>query len=119
MLTISLYHILLAIVAVVFIANALMKFFRQESGQTLFKLFLTLFVWGAILIFSLLPSLVRTLSEYFGLGSNLNTLIFTGFVFVFIAIFKLLGAIERLERQISELVRKEALRSLKDYDLTD
>jgi hypothetical protein len=38
----------------------------------------------------------------------------TGFLFVFLIIFKLLSAIEKLEQNISELTRKEALNEAHD-----
>lgn len=105
----SIYQILLATIALIFLLGAVSKFLKKESGQTFFKVLLSTIVWGAIFVFSLLPQSVHTISERLGLGSNLNTLIFIGFVLIFIILFKLLGIIERIERNISELVRKEAL----------
>jgi hypothetical protein len=54
----------------------------------------------------------------FGLGENLNTLIFIGFVAVFVMIFKIINIIERIEKNISEIVRKEALGHLEDKKTT-
>jgi hypothetical protein len=49
-----------------------------------------------------------------GLGENFNTLIFIGFVIIFMIIFKLLHIIERMERNVSEIVRKDALSKLEN-----
>lgn len=110
----SIYQIILGLVALLFISNGLIKFFSKESKQTLFKLFSVIIIWGIIFAFSVFPQATHVVSKKLGFGENLNTLIFTGFVAVFIILFKLLNIIEKLERNISEIVRKEALGRLKN-----
>jgi hypothetical protein len=108
----SLYQIFLAIIATLFILNGIWKFFRKENHQTFFKFAATFTIWGSIFTFAIFPNIGRILSTKLGLGENLNTLIFTGFVIIFVILFKLLSIIERIERNISEIVRKEALDKL-------
>jgi len=111
---ISIYQILLSAISLIFIVNELFKFFRRESGQTLLKFVVIELVWISILTLTLFPGLSRYISQKLGFGENLNTLIFVGFVFVFIIIFRLLSVIEKNEKNLSELVRKEALEKLKE-----
>lgn len=94
-----------------------MRFFKKERTQTGFKLLITIIVWGGVLFTSLFPVTVHNLSRSLGLGDNLNTLIFFGFVVVFIVLFKLLSSIEKLERSLTDIVRKEALKDV--YKLKD
>ncbi len=108
----SLVNLVLVIVSALFLVNGAVKFFKREERQTFFKLFAYLAIWGSILTFGLFPHASRSISQRLGFGENLNTLIFLGFVVVFIALFKLVNAVERLERNISEIVRKEALEKL-------
>lgn len=112
-INISIYQIFLGIVAIFFLANGVLKFFSKEKSQTFFKLLMTLIIWGSIFSFAIFPKVSHLLSEKLGLGENLNTLIFIGFVFVFAIIFKLLSILERIERNISEIVRKESLSNIK------
>lgn len=105
-------RIVLVSVAVLFLVDGLAKFFKREERQTLFKLLSYLTVWGSMLIMGLFPGASHRISQLLGFGENLNTLIFLGFAIVFFAIFKLLNAVERLERNISEIVRREALEKL-------
>jgi hypothetical protein len=107
-----LLNLVLAFVSLLFLINGTVKFFKREERQTLFKLFSNLAIWGAVLTFSLFPHASRSISHFLGLGDNLNTLIFFGFVAVFSALFKLVGSVERLERNVSEIVRREALEKL-------
>lgn len=105
-------RIVLVSVAVLFLVDGLIKFFKREERQTLFKLLSYLTVWGSMLVMGLFPGASHRISQLLGFGENLNTLIFLGFAIVFFAIFKLLNAVERLERNISEIVRREALEKL-------
>ncbi|MEW6387834.1 MAG: DUF2304 domain-containing protein [Thermodesulfobacteriota bacterium] len=106
------YQIILAVVAIGFIYTGLAKFIRKEKKQTIIKLLATVFIWGSVLLFAIFPRTPHIISRDLGFGHNLNTLIFVGFVVVLMIIFKLLTIIERLERDISEIVRKEALKKL-------
>lgn len=107
-----LVNLALVAVAALFLVNGLVRFFKGEERQTFFKLFAYLVIWGSILTFGLFPHVSRSISLFLGFGENLNTLIFFGFVVVFVALFKLVNAVERLERNISEIVRREALEKL-------
>ena len=109
------FQIILVVVAGLFLINGLWKFIKREQNQTFFKALYTTLVWGGVLFLALFPDLPRQLSIEFGLGETLNVLIFFGFVLVFMAVFKLLNSIEKLEQTISELVRKQALNDLGDF----
>lgn len=112
MSTLSIFQIALALVALFFLASGSVKFIKQVKSQTLFKFFMTIVIWGGVFFFAIFPKTAQKLSSAFGLGDNLNTLIFLGFVVIFIIIFKLISLVEKLERNISEIVRKEALEKI-------
>jgi hypothetical protein len=107
-----LVNLALVFVAALYLVRGTLRFFRREERQTFFKFFSYVAVWGAILTFGLFPQTSRSLSIRLGFGDNLNTLVFLGFVVVFVALFKLINAVEGLERNISEIVRREALQQL-------
>jgi len=115
-INISAYQIILSLVALLFLINGTVRFMKKEKTHSFFKFQATLVIWGSILFIGLLPQFAHSISQKFGMGENLNTLIFTGFVVIFMVIYKLLNIIEKLERNISELVRKEALSKLDKRD---
>jgi hypothetical protein len=111
---IPIIRIALVTVSALYLVDGIVKFFKREERQTLFKLLSYLAIWGSILTLGLFPDASHGISQLLGFGENLNTLIFLGFAVVFFAIFKLLNAVERLERNISEIVRREALEKLEN-----
>jgi hypothetical protein len=108
----TIIQLTLSVIALFFLGSRIAGFLKRERTQTGFKLIVTLLVWGGILFTSLFPVTVHNLSRSLGFGDNLNTLIFFGFVMVFIILFKLLASIENMERNITEMVRKEALKDI-------
>jgi len=60
-------------------------------------------------IIAIYPNFTYQISKIIGIEDNINAVILTGFLFVFLIIFKLLSAIEKLEQNISEIARKESL----------
>jgi hypothetical protein len=112
----SFVQILLSIMAFTFLFISVRRFVYREAKQTALKLLLNIFVWSGALLFSLNPSSARLISEALRLGENLNTLIFIGFVIVFGILFKILSIIERIERDITSIVKQDALRDIREKD---
>jgi len=106
-------YLILICVSLWFIGSRFVAFIRHEHNQTAYKFITTFIIWGGILFTSLFPEEVRKFSRQMGFGENLNTLIFFGFVVVFILFFRQLRSIEALERNITDLVRQNALIELR------
>ncbi len=104
--------ILFTLLAFFVIISRVIRFVRKEPGQTFFKLVSVIGVWGSISYISLFPAHIRFVSRTFGFGENLNTFIFFGFVAQAALIFRLLSIVEKLERQITEVISKNALKDL-------
>jgi hypothetical protein len=106
------YLYILIIVSVFILINTGIAFYRERKFKFLIVFVIALFM----LLFSLFPALSRQLSEHLGLGNNLNTLIFTGFIILFLFIMRLLKTTEDLKRQISKIIEADALRNFKDKE---
>jgi len=111
-MNISLFSLLILAVGLYYVISRSIKFFKRENANSLVKYLTVLIVWVFISIFALFPSVPHFFSTKLGLGQNLNTFIFAGFITVFIFLFRLLSIIEKLERDITVIIRKEALKEL-------
>lgn len=87
------------------------RFFRGGKTQTPLKLIVRIIVWGGMLAITLSPQLIYSLARQAGLEGEINAVTLTGFLLIFLIIFKLLSVIERIEHQITLLTRQEALKN--------
>jgi len=88
------------------------RYFTRQIHQTLLKLAARLVIWGGMAVVALFPSITNKLAGIIGLEGNINAVILTGFLLVFLLIFKMLSIIERIEQDISELTRRDALKEI-------
>ncbi len=106
------YQIAIVILASFMIWQGGTHYFRQEGGQTFFKFSVRFVVWGGMALIALFPTLSNDLATLIGIEGNINAVIMVGFILVFLMIFKLLSAIERVEAHITSLTRKKALEDI-------
>lgn len=109
-----LYQIAITLIAAGMIFQGVKNFIRGKQSQTILKLFVRIVVWGGMAAVALFPGFTFWLADSIGIVGNINAVILTGFLLVFLIIFKLLNAIERFEQQISEVTRNDALKGLND-----
>lgn len=110
--SLHLYQAIIIAISAIMIVQGFNKFIKGKSGQTFYKFALRLFVWGGMGTITLYPSISYKIARFIGIEGNVNAVILTGFILVFLMIFRLLSAIERLEQQITEVTRKDAIKEL-------
>ena len=111
---IHLYQIMILGISAVMLFTGIKEFFKRESGQTFLKLSVRLVVWGGLAVLAIYPNSTMLVARFLGIEDNINAAVLIGFLLVFLIIFKLLSAIEKVEQNISELTRREALSHLND-----
>jgi len=103
------YQVILLSVSSVMLYHGIKDFVKKETGQTVLKLLVRLTVWGGMATVAIYPNFTVLLARMMGIVDNINAVILTGFLFIFLLIFKLLSAIEKIEQNISEITRSKAL----------
>ena len=107
---VHLYQIVVVLISSIMLFQGIKEFVKREAGQTFLKLFVRIVVWGGMALVAVYPNFTYYLSRLVGIEDNITAVIVTGFLFVFLLIFKLLSAIEKLEQNVSELTRRESLK---------
>jgi hypothetical protein len=103
------YQFIVVFLSSTMIFFGLKKFFSGQQGQSFLKLAVRIIVWGGMAAVAVFPQLTNQLANIIGLEGNINAVILTGFLLVFLIIFKILSVVERIEQHISELTREQAL----------
>ena len=111
---IQLYQVVVVAISSIMLFQGIKEFLKRESGQTMLKLLVRIAVWGGMALVAIYPNFTYYLSKTVGIEDNITAVIVTGFLFVFLIIFKLLSAIEKLEQNVSELTRRDSLREAHD-----
>ncbi len=111
---ISLYQVVIVGISTVMLYLGIKEFVNRETGQTLLKLLVRLIVWGGMALIAIYPNFTLFMARIMGVVDNFNAVVMTGFLLVFLMLFKLLSAIEKIEQNVSELTRKEALHEAHD-----
>jgi len=109
---IHLYQIAVIIVSSLMIYQGLDRYFKKQKNQSFLKLLIRLIVWGGMIAIVIYPKISMSLAELIGIEGNINAVILVGFILIFLIIFKLLNAIEKLEQQMTEITRKDSLENL-------
>ena len=106
------YQILVSAIALLMIYQGIVRYIKGKTGQTFLKLFVRIIVWGSMVLIAVFPKFTILLAHIIGIEGNINAVILVGFLLIFLMIFKLLSAIERLERLITEITRNDAIKKL-------
>ncbi len=104
-----LYQFIIVAISSVMLYLGIKEFANRETGQTLLKLAVRVTVWGGMALIAIYPDFTLFIARILGVVDNFNAVVMMGFLLVFMLIFKLLTAIEKIEQNVSELSRKEAL----------
>lgn len=83
---------------------------RWRRGEiTAFQLAVWEVFWGAGILFVLFPDSATTIANRVGVGRGADLILYVSIVTLFYGLFRLIVKIERLNRDLTELVRQKAL----------
>jgi len=110
-----LYQVLVVFIAIVAV---LLVFNRYNEKKTSFQTFiLWLILWVLLAIFAIVPEPSNLLARFLGIGRGLDLMLIFGLIFVYYLVFRIYLKIEKINQDITELVRKIAIE--KDIEFED
>jgi len=109
----SIYQLLVPLFALLIIAKSISRLRRGE--QNLHEFLIWLVIWGAVSYVALFPSgVVEFVARITGFKNGIFAIIFFALIILFYIVFTQLLAIEKLEREITAIVRNDALKKIGD-----
>ena len=67
-------------------------------------------IWVAVIIIAFVPNITSSISNILGIRRGIDVLIYLGMILLFYLIFRLYVKIDRIERDITKIVRKITLK---------
>ncbi len=108
------YQIIVPILSILMITKALSHTLRGE--KTIRELVSWIVVWGGIALIALFPETTDLLARVTGIKSSINALIFIALGILFFVVFKLILVIEKVEQDITQIVRHHAIESAEERE---
>jgi len=112
----EIYQWLVPLVALVYMTRVILQYRRRRRLFT--STFFWIVFWIAISALAIVPNQIsQGIANLLGFKSNVNAIIFVALGFLFSIVFYLSAAVERLERQMTDLIRKIALENATKNDI--
>jgi hypothetical protein len=105
---------LIQVVVTIFVLFAASRILLQYKNEHvgIGPLLFWLLIWGGVLVVVYWPDLIDRLASIFGVGRGIDVLVYFSLVLLFYLIYRIYIHLENLERQITKLVRHDALKDL-------
>lgn len=104
----EIYQWLVPLVGVLYITRTFLQFRRNRRSATSASIWIVF--WLTISVLAIIPNPVSfKIAELLGFKSNINAVIFVALGMLFVFIFYLSSTVDKLERQLTYLVRNMAI----------
>ena len=111
---IEIYQWLVPLIGLIYIFRTVRQYLRKKRSVR--NMAVWVIFWLTIILLAIVPNEISfKIADLLGFKNNVNAIIFVALGLLFLLVFYLSSTIERLENQITELVRKMALED-KDKD---
>ena len=101
------------IIAIVLILPRTFLQYRAKKIKLRELIFWTLF-WLIVLVVALLPQTVNFVADYLGVGRGVDVAIYAAIIVLFYIVFRIFVRLDKLEKDITKIVRHLALKDKDD-----
>lgn len=100
---------LVPLIALMLIVRTAVQFYKKQRSST--STMIWVFFWLFVVTLAVIPDpLTEYLADKLGFADNVNALIFSVLGFMFLFIFYLSSKVETLEYQLTDMVRRQAIK---------
>lgn len=104
---IELYQLIAIFLGILAISLSVIRF--RDGKMSLGMLITWVLIWIIVIVVSIYPDSTNYLASYTGIGRGLDFALILGLLLSFYLIFKMYNKIERVEEELTDLVRELAI----------
>jgi len=105
----SIFQIVILILILIVVVKAGQRFNRKELSLFLFLAWLG--IWTALAVVAVFPEIISRIASFAGIGRGVDLVIYLAIFLLFYFAFKINLRLNKIEKNISELVRKIAIQN--------
>ena len=108
------YQVLVVLIAILAVLLVFNRYNKKRTSLQTFIMWTTL--WLLLAIFAIIPESSGFLADFLGIGRGLDLILIFGIIGAFYLIFRLYLKIEKIDQDITKLVRKIAIDKEKEFE---
>ena len=105
-------QVVLTCFAVFAISRVLIRY--RRGGLRLLHLGLWVLFWGGVIVVAVHPTTTDRLANILGVGRGVDTAMYLSLLLIFYLLFRSFAKIEDMDRQLTRIVRANALREMEE-----
>lgn len=105
-------QVVLTCFAVFAVSRVLIRY--RRGGMRLLHLGLWLVFWAAVIVVAVHPTTTDRLANMLGVGRGVDTAMYLSLLLIFYLLFRSFAKIEDMDRQLTRIVRANALREMEE-----
>lgn len=106
-----LIQIILVAIIITIIFYSILRFKNDDLDSK--RLFFWIIFWLVAIMVIIWPNFTVLIANYVGIGRGVDLIVYGSLIFIFYSLFRLLIRIEKLEKNLTQLVRQK---SIDDYN---
>lgn len=110
----SAFQIIILVFIAVVLFKATRRFLKKEISFWLFSFWAI--IWVMIALVDIFPVIIERAAFYLGIGRGVDLVIYTSIIVIFYLLFRVFVRINKIERDISEMIRKIAINKMRKDD---
>ncbi|MFS8130970.1 MAG: DUF2304 family protein [Candidatus Dojkabacteria bacterium] len=108
------YQLIIIILCAFLILRSIILFLRQKKGIR--EVILAIVIWGSFSLISLFPVLLQDFAHVLGFELGVNALLVVSTIIIFFILLRTLLRMDKMQNDITKLVRELALKEVKKKD---
>jgi len=107
-------QLLLIIFICYVVSRTILRFKKGDISSQ--ELFIWLLFWGIVAGASLFPQKTDVVAQFLGVSRGADLLVYLSIIVLFFIVFKIIVKLEKIDHDITRLVRNQALDKVKERD---